>query len=121
PVPRRRIDTSAASWRNRVMRAPIGSTMNSDPQRRCGDSVPCVVPWAVMKRILAVAVCAVASVVLSACGSSRPTPVPVVKHYRGAASLTFVASGPSTELGVENTDLYVDAPGGLRDVTSTAA
>ena len=75
-----------------------------------------------MKPTLAIAAFAAAAVVLSACGSSRPLATPVAAHYRGAASLTFVASAPSTGLGVENTDLFAATPNGaVRDLTSTAA
>jgi len=75
-----------------------------------------------MKRVLAIAAFAIASVVLSACGSSRPIATPVAAHYRGTGSLTFVATSPSTELGVDNADLFSATPGGLvHDVTSTAA
>jgi Tol biopolymer transport system component len=75
-----------------------------------------------MKRNFAIAVCAVALVVLPACGSSRPIVAPVAAHYRGAESLTFVATAPSTSLGVDNTDLFSASTSGLvRNVTSTAA
>lgn len=75
-----------------------------------------------MKRFLPIATCAVAAVVLSACGASRPTTAPVAAHYGGTGSLAFVASGPSTELGVDNRDIYSATPGGrVRNLTSSGA
>jgi len=74
-----------------------------------------------MRRTFAIAACAVAAVVLSACGSSRPSAAPLAARYHGADSLTYVADAPSTALGVDNTDLYSASSGRVRNLTSTAA
>ena len=69
-----------------------------------------------MRVILALGAYAAAAVLLSACASTG-----TIKHAATGESLVFVANGPSTALGVDNTDIYSATPGGrTRDVTSSA-
>ena len=76
-----------------------------------------------MKRIFAIAACAVAAavfgaVVLSACGSSGPAPV----SAHGAGAIVLVGGGASAGIGVDNTDLLAATPSGrVLNLTSSPA
>lgn len=74
-----------------------------------------------MRRVVtAVAAAVLASVVLSACGSSGAAPVSVPQLAPGA--IVLVAGGPSDGFGVNNTELLAATSSGqIRDLTSSPA
>src|SRR5262249_44402961 len=75
----------------------------------------------VMKRLTAVAAFAVASVILSACGSSGPAISAPRIEVHGPGSIVFVAGAQTVGFGVGNTELVATTPrGGVRDLTSSA-